>query len=33
MAIVDELESQLAQSRTLGQQLLEAVVAELTKGR
>jgi restriction endonuclease S subunit len=30
MALVDELEQQLANSRTLGQQLLEAVVAELT---
>ncbi len=30
MALVDQLEQQLAHSRTLGQQLLEAVVAQLT---
>ncbi|TWU04918.1 restriction endonuclease subunit S [Stieleria varia] len=30
MALVDQLEQQLANSRTLGQQLLEAVVANLT---
>jgi len=30
MALVDQLEQQLAHSRTLGRQLLEAVVANLT---
>ena len=30
MALVDQLEQQLAHSHTLGQQLLEAVVSQLT---
>jgi hypothetical protein len=30
MQLVDRLETQLAESRALGQRLLEAVVAELT---
>jgi type I restriction enzyme S subunit len=33
MALVDTLEKQLAHSRTLGQQLLQSVVAELTKAQ